>query len=150
MTCPRKSLGEVLSQAIFLIITAIGLHAATPEQQVREVLAQQQSDWNRGEVEAFMRGYQDSPSTTFVGKTVTKGFAGVLANYRKNYPSQEKMGRLSFSDVEVEMLGSHHASVIGKFHLDRGAEAGGNADGIFTLLFRKTRQGWKIILDHTS
>ncbi len=135
---------------LFLILAAICLHAATPEQQVREVLDRQQSDWNRGDVEAFMRGYEDSSSTTFVGKTVTRGFAGVLANYRKNYPNQEKMGRLSFSDIEVQMLGSRHASVLGKFRLDRPSQAGGNADGIFTLLFRKTRQGWKIILDHTS
>jgi ketosteroid isomerase-like protein len=50
----------------------------------------------------------------------------------------------------VRLLGADHASVIGRFHLDRTAEAGGPASGIFTLIFRKSEGAWRIILDHTS
>ena len=60
------------------------------------------------------------------------------------------MGTLRFSDLEIQMLDANYASVIGRFHLDRGKEAGGEAAGIFTLLFKHTAQGWKVILDHTS
>jgi hypothetical protein len=60
------------------------------------------------------------------------------------------MGTLRFSDLEIKLLGSAYASVLGRFHLDRSAEVGGEAAGIFTLLFHKTPQGWKVILDHTS
>ena len=74
----------------------------------------------------------------------------MLENYRRRYPTKEKMGRLTFSEIEVTPLGAEFASVIGKFNLDRTAEAGGPANGIFTLLFRKHTSGWKIILDHTS
>jgi ketosteroid isomerase-like protein len=73
-----------------------------------------------------------------------------LARYLKRYPTREKMGTLRFSDIETRMLGAEYASVIGRFHLDRAADAGGEASGIFTLLFHKTPQGWKVILDHTS
>jgi ketosteroid isomerase-like protein len=60
------------------------------------------------------------------------------------------MGTLKFSGLDVRPLGSDYAAVIGRFHLDRAAEAGGESAGTFTLLFHKTGQGWKIILDHTS
>ena len=48
------------------------------------------------------------------------------------------------------VLAGDNAIVIGKFFLTRTKAGGGDTTGIFTLVFRKTRQGWKIILDHTS
>lgn len=120
------------------------------ESAIRKVLAGQVQAWNTGDVEAFMRGYEDSPETTFVSDRVIKGYAPVLERYKTRYPTAEKMGKLRFSDLEVRLLGSDHASVIGRFHLDRTAAAGGPASGIFTLLFRKSESGWKILLDHTS
>lgn len=135
---------------IIYLLLAIPLFAASPEQQVRQVLDEQVSAWNRGDIPAFMDGYDKSGSTTFVSTTVTKGHAEVLAGYLKRYPTREKMGTLRFSDLEIKMLGSDYASVLGRFHLDRAAEAGGEAAGIFTLIFHRTTQGWKVILDHTS
>jgi ketosteroid isomerase-like protein len=135
---------------LLCLLIALPLLAASPEQDIRRVLADQVTAWNRGDIPGFMEGYDKSESTTFVGSTITKGHAEVLANYRKRYPTPEKMGTLRFSDLEVHPLGSDYASVIGKFHLDRSSAAGGEASGIFTLLFHKTGKGWKVILDHTS
>jgi uncharacterized protein (TIGR02246 family) len=131
-------------------LLSLGAQPPSAESAIRGVLELQQAAWNRGDVEAFMSGYEVSDSTTFVGATITRGYQQVLENYHRRYPSKEKMGRLTFSDIEVRLLGVEHASVIGKFHLDRTVEAGGDASGIFTLVFRKTSAGWKIILDHTS
>lgn len=114
------------------------------------MLDDQVAAWNRGDIPAFMEGYDKSEATTFVGAEITKGHAQVLARYLKRYPTREKMGTLRFTDIEIRTLGSDYASVIGKFHLDRSPEGGGEAAGIFTLLFHKTDRGWKIILDHTS
>ncbi len=97
-----------------------------------------------------MEGYDKSESTTFVSATITKGHAQVLASYLKRYPTRENMGTLKFTGLEIRPLGPDYASVIGRFHLDRSAQAGGEASGIFTLLFHRISQGWKIILDHTS
>lgn len=124
--------------------------ASSGESAIRKVLAGQVQAWNNGDVEAFMQGYEDSPETTFVSDRVIKGYGPVLERYQTRYPTPEKMGKLRFSDLEVRPLGSDHASVIGRFHLERAADAGGPASGIFTLLFRKSESGWKIILDHTS
>jgi uncharacterized protein (TIGR02246 family) len=126
------------------------LLAATPEDSIRQVLNDQVSAWNRGDVKSFMDGYENSPDTTFVGSAITKGHAAVLERYLTRYPTKEKMGTLAFSGIEIRMLGPDYANVIGHFHLDRTKEAGGEASGIFTLLFKKTAHGWKIIQDHTS
>lgn len=120
------------------------------ESGIRAVMEAQQAAWNRGDVETFMAGYDPSDSTTFVGATVTRGYRQVLENYHRRYPTKEKMGQLTFSGIEVMPLGTEYASVLGKWHLDRSRESGGEVGGIFTLLFRKTPSGWKIILDHTS
>jgi ketosteroid isomerase-like protein len=132
------------------LLAALPLLAAAPEQEIRDVLNAQVGAWNRGDIPTFMEGYDNSEATTFVGTEITKGHAQVLARYLKRYPTREKMGTLRFSDIETRMLGAEYASVIGRFHLDRAADAGGEASGIFTLLFHKTGQGWKVILDHTS
>ena len=138
--------------ALFVVPAVLCLHAQpTPaEAGIRAVMEAQQAAWNRGDVEAFMSGYDASDNTTFVGSTITRGYRQVLENYHRRYPTKEKMGRLTFSGIEVMPLGSEYASVLGKWHVDRSREAGGEVGGIFTLLFRKTPNGWKIILDHTS
>ena len=126
-------------------------NAADPDEAaIRGVLNAQAASWNRGDVAAFMQGYKNSPSTTFVGKSVAHGYAAILARYQKIYAGQEKMGQLTFDGLEVNRLDAHYATVTGHFHLTRTAGAGGNAEGIFSLVFEKTKSGWKIILDHTS
>ncbi|HLK22718.1 MAG TPA: DUF4440 domain-containing protein [Bryobacteraceae bacterium] len=135
---------------LFCLLAALPLIAASPEQEIGKVLDAQVSAWNRGDIPAFMEGYEKSEATTFVGSEISKGHAQVLARYLKRYPTVAKMGTLRFSGIETRMLGADYASVIGKYHLDRAADAGGEASGIFTLIFRKTSEGWKIILDHTS
>ncbi len=135
---------------LFALLLAVPLIAATPQADIRKVLDDQVAAWNGGDIPVFMDGYDHSEETTFVSGAVTKGHAQVLANYVKRYPTREKMGTLKFSGLEIRMLGPEYASVIGHFHLDRAAAAGGEASGIFNLIFHKTSSGWKIILDHTS
>jgi len=135
---------------VLWLALVLPLLAAAPEQEIRKVLDDQVAAWNRGDIPTFMEGYAKSESTTFVSSSVTKGHAQVLASYLKRYPTRANMGTLKFSDLEVRMLGSDYATVLGRFHLDRTTQAGGESSGIFTLLFQKTPQGWKIIQDHTS
>ena len=132
------------------VLITLPLLGASPDAAIRQVLDDQVSAWNRGDIPTFMNGYDKSDSTTFVGKTVTKGHAQVLDRYLKTYSTPAKMGTLKFSNIEIRPLGSDYAAVIGNFHLDRSPEGGGEASGIFTLVFHKTAQGWKIIIDHTS
>lgn len=136
---------------LLLVLGLAGLLGAADESAaIRKVLEDQTAAWNRGDVRAFMEGYLDSPEITFVGKDISRGHAAVLARYLKNYPTKDAMGTLRFSDIEIKMLGKGYASVLGRFHLDRAQQAGGEANGIFTLVFHRTAKGWKVISDHTS
>lgn len=133
-----------------LLLLCGSLIAASPERDIRKVLEDQVNAWNRGNLQEFMDGYEDSPSTAFVGSEVTKGRAEVLARYKKRYPTRENMGTLAFENLEIHVLDPHFAYVIGRFRLRRTAQGGGETKGLFTLLFRNTPAGWKIVLDHTA
>jgi uncharacterized protein (TIGR02246 family) len=125
--------------------------AAGPEAEIRAVLAAQEAAWNRADVAAFMEGYEKSPDLTFSGTNgVTRGWQNVLERYRQRYPGAEAMGRLQYSEIEVRLVGSEAALVLGRFSLTRTEKAGGNASGHFSLVFRKTTAGWRIIHDHTG
>jgi len=123
---------------------------------IQRVMDQQQAAWNRGDVDGFMRAYKDAPDTTFVGTSVRKGYRAILESYRKHYVGKQQMGKLTFSDLDVRMLPGNegdvrYAVVTGRFHLDRQARGeAAQDDGVFSLVWEKTPNGWKIILDHTS
>ncbi len=135
--------------AFFLTATAFA--QSSDEQSIRQVLADQTEAWNRGDLEAFMLGYENSPETAFVGSGgVRKGYQAVLERYRRDYPDRARMGETSFHDVAVRLLSEDCAVVIGRFQLERPAASGGPLAGVFTLAFRKRVDGWKIVLDHTT
>lgn len=123
---------------------------------IRKILSDTQAAWNRGDIETFVSGYKDSPDTTFVGAKVRKGFQPILESYRKNYANKEQMGTLTYSDIDVRLLPcadgkTQYAIATGRFHLDRSAHGtAAKDDGIFTLVWEKTKDGWKMIHDHTS
>ena len=121
---------------------------ATSEAAIRAVLGAQRDAWNRGDIEGYMDGYDRSPDTVFVsGDRINRGWQMVLDRYKKSYDSREKMGVLTFSEVEIKMLSKDAAVVLGRWRLKR---ANDEPHGTFTLLFRKTKTGWKIVHDHTS
>ncbi len=117
---------------------------------IRHLMDQQAADWNGGDMDRFANGYKNSPDILFVGRNVTRGYAGMLERYRKGYPNPAVMGILTFTHLEPVLLDARFATATGNFHLERSPAAGGDADGIFSLVFEKTMQGWKIIRDHTT
>jgi len=115
---------------------------------IRTVLEAQRDAWNRGDIEGYMDGYARSPDTVFVsGDNINRGWQTVMDRYKKNYNSREKMGTLTFSDLEITLVGNDAAIVLGRWHLKRASD---EPHGRFTLIFRNTKQGWKIVHDHTS
>lgn len=135
--------------SILLVFLTFSVWAASPDEAaIRAVLDRQVVDWNRGDTEGFLLGYD--AKTIFVGEKITRGLDQVRVRYQTHYPTRASMGKLTFSDLEIHMLDGTHAYVIGHWHLDREQEGGGDTGGVYTLLFQKTPKGWKIIVDHTS
>jgi ketosteroid isomerase-like protein len=115
---------------------------------IQHILDNQIKYWNVGNLDSFMVGYLHSDSLVFIGKSgPTYGYENTLANYKKSYPDKSHMGKLNFEIVSMKPLGTNYYFVIGKWKLIRTV---GNLNGVYTLLFRKTKDGWKIIADHSS
>lgn len=143
----RSGCSPAAAQAVSESADEAAIHAA---------IKAQSEAWNRADIPAFMQTYEDSPDTTFIGLTLRKGYQPILQRYQQNYSTREQMGVLTFSDIDIRPLPSgcgksEIALVTGKFHLERTAHgAATKDDGIFSLVWRKGSNGWKIILDHTS
>jgi ketosteroid isomerase-like protein len=115
---------------------------------ITAVLNTQTDAWNRGDIDAFMLGYWNSEKLVFAsGDNVTHGWQTTLDRYKKNYNSREKMGTLKFSDLEINVISKDAAVVLGSWSLTRISD---NPKGKFTLIFRKFKDGWRIVHDHTS
>ena len=115
---------------------------------VKSILNRQSEDWNNGDIEQFMEGYWESDQLKFVGSNgVTYGYKATLERYKKNYPNQKIMGKLKFDIISTEKLAPKVILVVGKFHLTREI---GDAEGFFTLTWKKIDGKWVIITDHTG
>ncbi|WP_128544372.1 YybH family protein [Larkinella soli] len=139
---------------VFLLsfwLAAFSAAAQTPTDRkaILDILSRQTTDWNAGNVEAFMNGYWRSDSLTFIGKVgVTYGYEATLSNYKRRYPDRATMGTLKFTILKLEFQAKNVAYVIGRFHLTRPQI--GDAEGSFTLLWKKINGQWLIISDHSS
>ena len=141
----------LLTPAVLAAQQQPALHTASQQElDVVKVLLKQEAAWNKGDINKFAEGYKDSPDTLFISRTLSRGYAGMVAEYHQNYPTRAAMGTLAFSELEVHRLDDIFAVCIGKYHLERGKKDGGNAEGIFSLIFEKTEAGWKIVVDHTT
>jgi uncharacterized protein (TIGR02246 family) len=141
----------------FFIICHILIAAvvcAKPEQspnsvtEIQSVLTGQQDAWNRGDIDAFMNGYARSASTVFVsGDEIRRGWETVRDRYHMRYSDRATMGTLGFSEIEVTMLSTDAAVVLGRWKLKREND---EPHGRFTLIFKRLPEGWRIVHDHTS
>jgi ketosteroid isomerase-like protein len=134
--------------AVLLLWGCGGKEAVFREAEIRKVLENQEEAWNRGDIYAFMDGYDRSDSTRFISKRgITYGWKQVLQNYKKSYPDVAAMGLLHFTLYHIESPDGLSASVTGKWTLSDAAE---ETSGHFLLLLKNTEKGWKITVDCTS
>jgi beta-aspartyl-peptidase (threonine type) len=141
-----------------VLLVSICMAAQTPQKNtsggtqavVESVLHLQQEAWNRHDLDAFMTGYWDSPELTFFsGAKESRGWQAAMDRYKATYASPgHEMGKLEFFDLRIVMLSEDSAFVRGAWHLTMSD--GKTPHGLFTLVFRKFPDGWKIVHDHTS
>ncbi|HEU0176056.1 MAG TPA: nuclear transport factor 2 family protein [Blastocatellia bacterium] len=118
--------------------------------EIRATLDAQVAAWNAGKLEEFMDGYWRSPDLTFFsGGRKLSGWDATIERYRKTYQAEgREMGKLVFFDLDIQQLGPNAAVVRGRWELTMSD--GKKPGGLYTLIFRRFKQGWKIIHDHTS
>jgi ketosteroid isomerase-like protein len=152
----RKHVFTVAALVAVAAIVVLGYQKRVPRSPeddrnvaaVRAVLESQAAAWNRGDIEGYMEGYAKEDSTEFVsGDTITRGWQTVLDRYKSHYDSRAKMGTLTFSELEIKPLSEYYIMATGRWQLAREADT---PHGRFTLIFRRTAAGWRIVHDHTS
>lgn len=135
---------------LFVFVSLSLTLAAESSSELRKMLDDQTAAWNRGDLDSFMQGYWHSAEVTFFsGDTIVKGWEQTLQRYRDRYQSGGKeMGKLSFSDESIDMLSSNAAMVTARWHLQMSD--GKKLEGLTTLLCKRTKDGWRIVHDHSS
>ena len=132
--------------ALFVALAAVPA-VAESDDGIASFLSRSAYEWNHGDLDAFMRGYENAPTTLYIGsKTVTRGYAAIRAHYASHYGSSH-MGLLSFSGLSKRMLGPDYAIVVAHWHL--AMTNGTHPTGLFSLVLHRSPAGWHIIDDHT-
>ncbi len=138
---------------IFVLFMSMSCTAKHPDSNesakaILTVMTSQEKAWNNGDIPGFMQGYVQSDSLRFAsGGSITYGWRTTLKRYQKTYFDRKRMGHLTFRVTKIDILSPKTALVFGHWQLERDNDA---PSGLFTLLFRKTPEGWKIFADHTS
>ncbi|GAB2536365.1 YybH family protein [Rufibacter soli] len=127
-------------------VSSKGGSEARPD--IAQIMESQSQAWNRGDLEGFMAPYWHSDSLVFVGHSgPTFGWEKTLQNYKRSYPTQEAMGKLTFTLLHTSSISKEALLVVGKWHLSRRI---GDLQGHFSLVFRKIGGKWLIVADHSS
>jgi uncharacterized protein (TIGR02246 family) len=153
----RRAILRIVLIMLCLVVAAQALVAqsatdihAKDRAAITQLIKDQQVNWNKGDVDSFMEAYWPSPDLTFSGASgVQRGFEAVRARYKKVYPDRSTMGQLDFSDLEFHFIGNDGALVLGHWHLTRDKDKG-DIGGVFSLVWQRFPEGWRIIHDHTS
>ena len=135
------------------LIVALAIAAAWPSAaedapaQIRAVITRMQDAWNLGDFDGYMRGFWN-PGVRFVsgGKLIT-GWQATLDHYKRDYATPEQRGRLTFCDLDIQMLAPDAAQLVGHYDLERPEHP---QHGVNTRLFRKIGGRWVIVLNHVS
>ncbi|MEP7164980.1 MAG: DUF4440 domain-containing protein [Ferruginibacter sp.] len=136
----------LLALAFFVI--SFSKAQSADEKAIRNAMNEQLAAWNEGDINRFMGTYWQNDSLMFIGKSgVTYGWQHTKDNYLKGYPDTAAMGKLDFNIISVKRLSVIYFFVVGKWHLTRSI---GDIGGHFTLLFKKVKDKWVIVADHSS
>lgn len=127
----------------------VGQFAPGDRAAITAVLGNQIEAWNRGDLPSYMDGYARIPGLVFTsGGDIRRGWQDALDHYQARYAIDSRaMGTLDFQIESIDPVGPDGAVVLGRWELTGSPHPG---RGVFTLVFERLPEGWRIIHDHTS
>jgi len=139
----------VVNKLLLILIFPMLAFGQGDLQKIKEVLSKQEAAWNQGDIYGFMLGYWQSDKLQFSSRDVTTyGWVNTYKKYQKNYPTNEKMGKLQFEIIDLKLMSDTTAIVNGKWGLIRKSSE--SLAGGFVLTFQKFNNDWLIIKDVTT
>jgi len=118
------------------------------ETTIREVFKAGCASWNRGDLDGYLASYWDSEQTVWVsGGSLTRGRKAIVAAYKARFSTPEKMGRITLSELEIDVLTATDAVAFGRWRLDLYGES---SKGFFTVQLKKIEGLWFYVSDHSS
>ena len=135
---------------VILLLISVPLWAGDLKAEITALLEAQDAAWNRGDLEAFMKTYDESAELVFIGSSgPMRDWKVMKDRYEKRYRSGSgaDLGKLTFSRLEVEPLAKGLARAWGRWEVQQGEKRSG---GWFTLILKKKQGAWKVIHDHSS
>jgi CTP:phosphocholine cytidylyltransferase-like protein len=134
---------------LILFVFTVQLTSAQSKDSVQivDVLNRQLAAWNSGSIEGFMQGYWKSEELRFITKKgVTFGWNNVFESYKKSFSTKELMGKLLFNVDNVTEIAKNTYLTTGKWIVESADQP---KSGYFSLVFKKVKNEWLIIVDHT-
>ena len=124
-----------------------GNYEASISEEIGSAMKEQVDSWNSGELSGFMKCYWRSDEMTFHGgKRRLQGWEKLNSMYIEAYSGAQR-GILEFSGLEINVLSPESAYVLGDWKVELPDTV---KQGKFTLIWKNTDEGWRIIHDHSS
>jgi len=132
-----------------LLNTNVGAQSSTgsKEKAIITAMKNSENDWNNGDLDNFMKMY--TTTSTMMMPTGPVGLGSIRDLYQNHYfngkmPKQH----LQYDELEVTLLGENYALLTGKFTLSGNSLP--ERSGRYSLVMINTKDGWKILHDHSS
>jgi limonene-1,2-epoxide hydrolase len=128
---------------------AIAEKAAKTEATIRERTAQLQSDWNGGDMEAYLAAYWNSDDFSLMfGDQSVRGWNALAGMFRGAWTTEEDMGDFTARDIVLHQVSPDTVISSGAFTHVFPAET---IQGSFTHVWKQLEDGsWVIAHEHTS
>lgn len=160
----RRRAARHVAAGVALALTACapagaGRYAASTAERAEQhheivaMLAHSASNWNRGDLDAFVNDYLPGAETTYIGsRGVLRGTDAIRQAYAPRFAPGGIRDSLSFELMDVDPLAPDVVNVIATYILARhvGARDSVTSRGPTSLVMRRVDGRWRIVHDHSS
>jgi len=157
-TIRRRNRGTALRASPILLVAALlallgGCRLEVGEDEdvedsIEAMLRETAAAWNAGDLEGVLAAYGEGLSSSFMTDDgPARGRDALRARFAPAFAPGAARDSLRLEHVEVRTLPPLVGITTGRYVLERDGEVTGS--GWFTLIVRRTGDGWRIVHDHS-